>query len=238
MADYQEPRYLGALGKPLARYPKRPRPSAKVDDPPRIRWDAFFDEIYRRFLLLFRHFGIDPDAKDSWCTLAVALTQRHVPGLQVPENRGTGQPVGRRRTLDMPEAENARAELLVKVEELELKGKSESASLDYLRRHPRELPEFYVDMSGSLPSPKLTKSTLKQHRARAERERDARNARSGSLRELARILASATLEPDSKYQKLRSFEQERDAIERQLSDEAQARQARAQARVQRLLCSR
>jgi hypothetical protein len=186
MANQKEPDYPGVLWEPLPRPPKRPKQNAQVDDPARRRWDAFCDKLYWRFLLLFRHFGIDPDASDSWSCLAIALARRHVPGFQTALKKGARQPVGRPTILGTPEAEQARADLLAKVEELQQKprSKSESASLDYLISHPRTWPKLYIDMSGSRPSVKVKKSTLKQHLAIARRERDRRNARSGAIAKL------------------------------------------------------
>ena len=41
-----------------------------------------------KMALLLEHFGIDPNGKDVWMELAVALAERHVPGFMSPPRRG------------------------------------------------------------------------------------------------------------------------------------------------------
>jgi len=67
--------YEGLLAEPIYRPHPLMSPSEKGD------WVL---QRATKTILLFRHFSIDPNAKDAWQRLALALAESHVPGFMPP----------------------------------------------------------------------------------------------------------------------------------------------------------
>jgi len=104
------------LAKPL---PRRKRES--LLGPP-VTDDAWKAEFQRRFILLLRHYRLDPKAADMWTRLMFCLAMDFVPGLREKPYTRRGRPNKKWK----PESTSARRQL---VEEFhELRGANRSIS--------------------------------------------------------------------------------------------------------------
>ena len=86
--------YPGELGKPIP-YGHRIAAALRSRENTNSELTAWLDEeISRRFLLLFKHYNIQPEATNPWVRLAYLLALDHVPGLTVGQEgkRGRGRP--------------------------------------------------------------------------------------------------------------------------------------------------
>jgi hypothetical protein len=79
--------YTGLLAEPMY------NPTLLSSDAETAKWAL---ARAMKTVLLFKHFGIDPNAVDAWQRLAIALAEAHVPGFRPPPPKQ-----GRPKTYDL-----------------------------------------------------------------------------------------------------------------------------------------
>jgi hypothetical protein len=140
-------------------------------------------EIERRLFALFRFYAINPASENAGADLVSRLILDHVPGFQV------GGPRGRPRTRETPEAKEARAWLVRKIDE----ARGRNARLSHVAICKRlvketDLPKHFRNKDGT---PKRSE-TLRAEIQTARQER---------IQELVAAFASARQLPSDEDQR-------------------------------------